>query len=77
MSRKDGERKKHPHDEMKGFLHAMPPNKKEAFMMLVRTKTNKDLRDMKLVASKNGEDDLEKFLDAAATLRVFFEAGIM
>ena len=77
MKRKGSERKRHPHDDMKGFLHAMPVNKKEAFMMLVRTKTNRDLREMKLSASKNGEDDLEKFLDAAATLRVFFEAGVL
>lgn len=74
--RKRKESKKHPHDEMKGFLQPLPTVKKEAFIMLVRTKTCRDLRAMKLEASKNDEDDLVMFLEAAAMLRTLVESGI-
>jgi hypothetical protein len=67
---------KSPLDEMHAYLYAMPSNKKEAFVFLVRTKNRKDLKDMRLNASKNDEDELVKLLDAAMTLRTFVESGI-
>jgi hypothetical protein len=68
--------KKSPLDEQHAFLHAMPQLKKEGFVLLVRTKTRKDLRALKMKAVRDDEPDLEKFYEAAETLRTYIEAGI-
>jgi hypothetical protein len=65
-----------PLDEQHALLHAMSSQKKEAFALLVRSKTRKDLKALKMQAVREDEDDLVKFYEAAEQLRVFVEAGI-
>ena len=73
---KDRPKRKSALDELHGMLHEMPPLKKEAFVLLVRTKTRKDLKALKMQAFRNDEEGMVSFYEAAETLRTFVEAGV-
>lgn len=63
-------------DEIGAFLRSLPPDHKQALLMLVRTKTKQDLNKIRRQAIQQEQERTELLYEAAMTLRVFIEAGI-
>lgn len=64
-------------NRMHTFLTNIPQVKKEAFVLLVRTKTRADLKRMRTQAVKDDSEDVVRLLEAAMTLRTFIETGVL
>jgi hypothetical protein len=63
-------------DEIGAFLRSLPPDHKQVFLSMVRSKTNQDLNKIRKQAIAEGQERTELLYEAAMTLRTFIEAGI-